>query len=92
MCVCVYVCWVSATKISHVVDKLCSSIKYPDSFRPPVVCEGTEDSYLFLKTDSAHVRYSLDSPGEREREREINYNSLPGGIINLQSDRLGYLN
>ena len=33
------------------------------SFRPPVVCEETEDSYLFLKTDSAHVRYSLDSPG-----------------------------
>ena len=34
------------------------------------MCEGTDDSYLFLKTDSAHVRYSLDSPGKREREME----------------------
>ena len=51
----------------------CLSVKKNVSFfffRPPVVCEGTDDSYLFLKTDSAHIRYSLDSPGERERERE----------------------
>ncbi len=31
--------------------------------RPPVLCEGMENAYLFLKTDNALITYSLDSPG-----------------------------
>ena len=31
--------------------------------RPPVLCEGLEDAYLFLKTDNALVTYYQDSPG-----------------------------
>lgn len=31
--------------------------------RPPVLCEGMEDAYLFLKTDDALITYSLDAPG-----------------------------
>ena len=28
------------------------------------MAEGSDGSYLFLKTDSAHIRYLLDSPGK----------------------------
>ena len=32
--------------------------------RPPVVCEDTDEAYLLLQSDTTHVTFSQDSPGE----------------------------
>lgn len=33
-------------------------------FRPPVMGEGSSDSYLLLRTDSVNITFSQDSPGD----------------------------